>query len=96
MELRSLLNDTRGVIDLTVVITIGIVFAALMVIAYIIWTLKSSLVRTGVGPTVALNNSVANITGGFDSGVKLILICITVAILAIALSYLMMLRGGGA
>ena len=93
--MRSLLKDTHGVIDITIAISVGIVFAALMVISYIIWTLRAQLVRSGTGVTPAsLNNSIANITGGFDQSVKIIIIAILVAVLAIALSYLMMLRSG--
>lgn len=93
MKLRQFTDNLHGVVDITVAITIGIVFAALMVIAYIIWTLKGQLVTPA--SSAAQNKSIANITAGFDNAVKLLLIAITVAILAIALSYLMMLRSGG-
>jgi SNF family Na+-dependent transporter len=89
-KLRSLKESTHGVIDITVAITVGIVFAALMVIAYIIWTLKVQLVTKS--SSAAQNNSIANITTGFDQTIKIIIIAILVAVLAIALSYLMMLR----
>jgi hypothetical protein len=95
MKLRSLIKDASGVFDITVAITVGIVFAALMIISYIIWTLRAQLIRPGAGVTPAsLNNSVGNITAGFDQTVKIIIIAILVAVLAIALSYLMMLRSG--
>jgi uncharacterized membrane protein len=90
MKLRSLRDNLHGFIDITVAITIGIVFAALMVIAYIIWTLRGQLITTK-SPT-ALNQSIGNITAGFDQTIKIIIIAILVAVLAIALSYLMMLR----
>ena len=67
---------------------IGIAFAALMVIAYIIWTLKDQLGATGDAAT-----SIANITTGFDNAVNLLLVAITIFILAIAISALLMLRG---
>jgi len=88
---RALRDDVHGVVDLGVVLMIGIAFAALMVIAFIIWTLKDQLITTETAAKV--NNSVANITGGFDDAVNLILIAVTVFILAIAISALLMLRG---
>jgi hypothetical protein len=107
MKLRSLKNNLHGFIDITVAITIGIVFAALMVVAYIVWTLRGVIVPaspsagTGVS-TAAYNasyrlqtNSIGNITSGFDQTIKIIIIAILVAVLAIALSYLMMLRHEG-
>ena len=93
MKLRSLKESVHGVVDITVAITVGIVFAALMVIAYIIWTLRGQLI-TNTSPA-AMNNSIRNITTGFDQTVKIIIIAILVAVLAIALSYLMMLRREG-
>ena len=89
--MRSLKDNTQGVIDLGVVLMIGIAFAALMVIAYIIWTVKDQLVTTST--TTETNNSIANITGGFDDAVNLMLIAITIFILAIAIGALLMLRG---
>ena len=86
--MRSLKESTYGVVDLGVVLMIGIVFAGLMVIAYIIWTLDSQLGATGDAA-----NSIANVTGGFDDAVNLILVAITIFILAIAISALLMLRG---
>ena len=85
---RALRDDVHGVVDLGVVLMIGIAFAALMVIAYIIWTLEDQLGATGEAA-----NSIGNVTGGFDDAVNLILIAVTVFILAIAISALMMLRG---
>lgn len=101
MKLRKITDNLHGIVDISVAITIGIVFAALMVIAYIIYTLRGSILPATptTSSTAAYNytygellNSTGNITLGFDNAVKLILIAITVAILAIALSYLMMLR----
>lgn len=86
--MRSL-NDTRAVVDLGVVLMIGIAFAALVVVAFIIWTLKDQLAPTG-----AALQSITNITTGFDNAVNLLLVAITVFILAIAISALLMLRGG--
>ena len=87
----KLMRDTSGVVDLGIVLMIGVVFAALMVVAYIIWTLKGQLVTTTTGANT--NASIANITGGFDDAVNLILVAITIFILAIAISALLMLRG---
>ena len=79
-------KDTKGAVDLGVIITIGIVFAGLMVIAYIIWTLKDQL-----NPTGNALNSITNVTNGFDDFVNLILIVITVFILALAIAALYMI-----
>ena len=45
--MRSFLKNSYGVIDLGVVLMIGIAFAALMVVAYIIWTVKEQLLYKG-------------------------------------------------
>jgi len=88
--LRKLSENTRAVVDLGIVLMIGVSFAALMVIAYIIWTLKDQL-----NPTAGTDEarSIANVTGGFDDAVNLLLVAITIFILAIAISALLMLRG---
>ena len=85
-------------VDITVVLAVGIVFAALMVIAYIIWELDDQLLPTDKGSTTSTSynqtyDSIRNITGGFDDAVNLILVAITVFILAIAIAALLMLRG---
>jgi len=89
--MRSFLKNNLGVIDLGVVLMIGIAFAALMVISYIIWTVKDQLITTTT--SAATNASIDNITGGFDDAVNLLLVAITIFILAIAISALLMLRG---
>ena len=86
--MRSFLKNTMGVVDLGVVLMIGIAFAALMVIAYIIWTLNDQLGATGNAA-----ESILNVTTGFDDAVNLILVAITIFILAIAIAALLMLRG---
>ena len=86
--MRPFLKNTGGIIDLSIVLMIGIAFAALMVIAYIIWTLKDQLNPTGNAAV-----SIANITTGFDNAVNLLLVAITIFILAIAIGALLMLRG---
>lgn len=103
--MRSLLEDTRAIVDLGVILMIGIAFAALMVIAYIIWTVRDQLLPYGRGATpvdwTAAQNttynithrSLSNVTSGFDNAVNLVLVAITIFILAIAISALLMLRG---
>jgi len=86
--MRSLLKNTKGVVDLGVVLMIGIAFAALTVVSFIIYQLQSSLGATG-----AAANTIQNITEGFDDAIALILVAITVFILAIAISALLLLRG---
>jgi len=87
-KLRSLKENIRAAVDLTVVLMVGIAFAGLMVIAYVIWTLNDQLGATGNAA-----NSIANITSGFDNAVNFLLIAITIFILAIAIAALLMLRG---
>lgn len=89
--LRSLRDNARAVVDLGVVLMIGIAFAALMVIAYIIWTVRDQLITTS--SSAATNSSIGNITAGFDDAVNLLLVAITIFILAIAIGALLMLRG---
>jgi hypothetical protein len=84
----KLLQDTHAIVDIGIVIMIGVVFGALMVIGYIIWKLKDQL-----NPSGDALNSINNITNGFDDGINLILVAITVFILAVAISALLMLRG---
>jgi hypothetical protein len=99
MFMRSLLSDSKGVVDIGIVVLVGVIFAALMVMAYIFWKIDEQLVptgTTGLGDnhwTYFLQNSSGNITGGFDDAVSLILVAITVFILAIAIMALLMLRG---
>ena len=88
MKLRSFKDNLQGVVDLSVVLMIGIAFVGLMVVAYIVWTIKDQLNATGEAAT-----SIQNITTGFDDAVNLLLIAITIFILAIAISALLMLRG---
>jgi len=91
LQPRKLKEDVHGMVDLGVVLMIGIAFVGLMVVAYIIWTIRDQLITTST--PAAVNNSIANITTGFDSAVSLLLIAITIFILAIAISALLMLRG---
>jgi len=97
-SVRSLREHTHGVVDLGVVLMIGIAFAALVVISFIIFELQSQLVPTAptAASTSAYNmtyNQVTNITEGWDDAIALILVAITVFILALAISALLMLRG---
>lgn len=107
IEVQSLKDNTSAVVDLGVVLMIGIAFAALMVIAYIVWTIRDQLIlgtpsgNATTNPTGwaaywnqnASRNSSLNITGGFDDAVNLLLVAITIFILAIAIGALLMLRG---
>ena len=88
MKLRSLKDNLCGVVDLGVVLMIGIAFVGLMVVGFIVWTIRAQL-----NPTGSAANSIKNITAGFDNTVNLLLIAITIFILAIAISALLMLRG---
>jgi len=94
-------KDVNAVIDLGVVIMISIAFAALMVIGFLIYEVRDSLLpngewEAGRGATEAANQtwySIANITAGFDNAVNLLLVAITIFILALAIGALLMLRG---
>lgn len=96
--LRKMKQNINAVVDLNVVLVIGVVFAAMTVVGYIIWTLFDQLLPNAPGATttVTYNNtyeSLSNVTTGFDSAVNLILVAITIFILAIAIGALLMLRG---
>ena len=95
--MRSLKDSIHGAVDLSVVLMIGIAFAGLVVIAFLIWEVRDVLIgtnTTGDGAQWArLNTSLGNITTGFDNAVNLLLVAITIFILAIAISALLMLRG---
>ena len=95
--MRSLRENTHAIVDLSVVLMIGIAFAALAVVAFIIWTLKDTLWHTPTAADTAAYNAsysqAGNITVGFDDAIALILVAITVFILAIAISALLLLRG---
>ena len=105
MQLRSLKDDIKGVVDLGVVITIGIAFAALMVIILVIYTVKDNMLpytraTLPTGQTAQWYSKynmtlrqTENITAGFDDAINLILVAVTIFILAIAISALLMLRG---
>ena len=86
--MKKFIESIHAAMDVGTVIVIGIIFAALMVIAYIIWELDDSLDATGNAAT-----SIQNITTGFDDAVNLILVVITVFLLALAIGALLMLRG---
>jgi len=80
-------EDTKAFVDVGVGISIGILFAGLMVIAYIIWTLKDQL-----NPTGAAANSIENITTGFDNTVNLLLIVVVIWLLALAIMALLIIK----
>ena len=104
--MRSLKDSVDGVVDLGVVLIIGIAFAGLVVMAYIIWEVRDTLWADAAGTGYIGVNDVAgraaynvslgsaqNITTGFDNAVNLLLVAITIFVLAIAISALLMLRG---
>ena len=86
--MRKFLGSKEAFVDLGIILMVGIVFAGLMVIAYIIFTLEDQLGATGDA-----SNTISNVTAGFDDALNLILVAITIFILAIAISALLMLRG---
>jgi large-conductance mechanosensitive channel len=98
-KLRSLKENICAAVDLTVVLMVGIAFAGLMVMGYVIWTLYDQLLPQGApsATTTAMYNdtyrSVANVTTGFDNAINFLLIAITIFILSIAIAALLMLRG---
>jgi hypothetical protein len=100
--MRSLKENLHGMVDLGVVLAIGIAFVGLIVVAYLIFTIKTAMWGTGwkdigtVEQNSAYNlsfNQAGNITKGFDNAIALILVAITIWILAIAISALLILRG---
>jgi cell division protein FtsX len=91
----KLRENTHAVVDLGVILMIGIAFAALMVVGFIIFKIKDQLVfATNSAANYSYNNVSNNITNGFANAANLILIAITIFILAVAISALLMLRGG--
>lgn len=87
--MRSLKENMQAVVDLGVILMIVIAFAGLMVIGYIIWTVRGQLTDA----SAEANTTMDTITSGFDDAVGLILVAITIFVLAIAISALLMLRG---
>jgi uncharacterized membrane protein len=94
--MRKLYKSDHAVVDLGVVLMIGIAFAAMMVMAFIIFKVKDQLSfgNSNSAANYSYANLSKNITGGFDNAINLILVAITIFILAIAISALLMLRGG--
>jgi len=98
---RKLSDNVRATVDLNVVLMIGIAFVGLLVLGYIIWAIKDSLVPDDPSATTTgtYNNtwsSLTNVTAGFDDAVNFLLVAITIFILAIAIAALLMLRGRNA
>jgi len=87
---RKLRDEIQGFVDVGVGISIGILFAGLMVIAYIIWTMRDQLITTS--SSAAMNNSIGNITGGFDNTVTLLLIVVVIWLLALAIMALLIIK----
>ena len=108
ITVKKLVSNVKGIVDLGVVLMIGIVFAGMMALAFLIFTIRDALIPTYSTASGAAANasrsawnstygnasaSITNITGGFDDAWNLILVAITIFILAIAISALLMLRG---
>ena len=101
--MRKLNECVRAVLSLSIILTIGLAFAGLTVVAFIIWTIVDELIPAYPGTGDAANASwnetyanasasIGNVTGGFDSAVNLLLVAITIFILALSISALLMLR----
>lgn len=86
----KLKDDVRGFIDVGVGIGIGILIAGLMVIAYIIWSLRDQLITTD--SSSAMNASIGNLTTLFDNAILLIGIVVVVWLLALAIISLIVLK----
>lgn len=98
--MRSLKDSLHAVIDLNVVLMIGIAFVAMMIIGYLIYVLQDEALELRKTYTAAnnltnanINNSIANVTMGWDDAVNLLVVAITIFILALAIGALLMLRG---
>jgi len=87
---RFVSDTSHAVLDVGAGIAIGVLCAALMVIAYIIWTLQSQLITTD--SSNAMNQSILNVTNIFNNAILLIGIVITVALLALALLTIVALK----
>jgi len=90
---RSLIDfkkDCHAFVDVGVGIGIGILFAGLMVIAYIIWTLRDQLITTS--SSAQMNRSINNITTGFDNTVLLLLVVVVIWLLALAIMALLVIK----
>lgn len=88
--LRPIRKDVKAVVNMMIVIEIGIVFAGLTVIAYIIWTMYDQLITPTTSASV--NSSLGNITQGFDNTVALILVAIAIFVMALMISALLLLK----
>jgi len=95
---RSLKENMHAVVDLSVILMIGIAFAGMMVLGYVLWVVVSELNDNISGSSLGswvqrdANNTLVNVTTGFDSAVNLILVAVTIFILALAISALLLLR----
>jgi len=95
--MRSLRENTEGIMDLSLILMIGIAFVALVVVAYVIYQLRDQLLpHAPTASDTGLYNGtymqVKNLTVGFDNAIALILVAITIFILAIAISALLIIR----
>ena len=90
--LRKLKNSLTAMVDLNVVLVIGLAFAGMMVLSYIIYEIRDSLAALP-GQHNGSNLTIANITTGYADSINLILVAVTIMVLAIAISSLFLLRG---
>jgi len=104
LSLRNLKDEQHGFVDVGVGISIGILFAGLMIISYIVWTLRDQLLLSA--PTNsssaaynasyfaqnATRSSIGNITAGFDNTITLLLIVVVVWLLALAIMALLVIK----
>ena len=90
--MRKLKNSLTAMVDLNAVLVIGLAFAGMMVLAYIIYTIRDNLAALP-GNHNGSNLTIANISTGFSDSINLLLVAVTIMILAIAISSLFLLRG---
>lgn len=110
MILKSLRQSVDAIVDIGTVLVIASIFIAMMLIAYVVFTLKSMLLPTypaaatsdaGNATNAAWNTtwretsqSMGNITSGFDQSINFLVIAIIIFIVAIAIGALLFIRSG--
>ena len=92
LRLHSLKKNVKAFVNLEAILSIGLIFAGLMILAYVIFTIQDSLITPTTSATV--NASLANITGGFDDAVNLLIIAVTIMILALMIACLYFIKVG--
>jgi len=93
--MQSFWKNEHGVIDAGTGIAIGMLIAALAVIAYIVYTIYAQILNnttlTGADFT-RLNNTLQNITGLLDTSVGLLILVVVVVLLSLALIALIAIK----